>query len=77
MNQIFKNYKPSITIEELDTIDTSEFFKKKTLKLSEESSKILVDYYNKERRNRYGYIGFYQQSIHTNITKLMMNGNVR
>jgi len=57
MNHVFKDYKPSVTIEELDTIDTSEFFKKKTLKISEESSKILVNYYNKERRKRYGYIG--------------------
>lgn len=48
---------PCVTIEQLDIISERNLFNDKAISLSNSQSKKFIDYYNSERRNRYGYIG--------------------
>jgi endonuclease III-like uncharacterized protein len=53
---------PCIDIEELKTVDPSSFFNDRCLSLKELSSKKFIDFYQTQRRIRYGYEGFVFES---------------
>ena len=50
--------RPCIDINALPTVEPSAFFRERCLSLKEQSTKKVIDFYQTERRNRYGHIGF-------------------
>jgi len=48
---------PCIDIQELETVDPSLFFNERCMSIKNESTKKFIDFYQTERRNRYGHIG--------------------
>jgi len=52
--------KHTVWLQELDLIDATEFFKNKCVRLNDKNIKQVIDFYNKERFERYGYMGILQ-----------------